>query len=70
MRKLTTLVALTAAIGFASPALAEFWVVNDGGSCRVVETAQNAKPDGNAGNPHLTKEAAEKAMAEDAQCKK
>jgi hypothetical protein len=36
MRKLTTIVALTAALAFASPALADFYVVNDGGSCRIV----------------------------------
>jgi hypothetical protein len=71
MRKLTTIVALTAALAFASPALADFYVVNDGGSCRIVETAMNAKPDGgNYGNKHLSKEDAEKAMAEDANCKK
>jgi hypothetical protein len=72
MRIFTGMLAVAAVAAFASPALADFYVVSDGTSCRVVETAMNAKPDtGNVlGDKHETQADAEKAMAEDTNCKK
>ena len=71
MRILTGIVTVTALVALASPALADFYVVNDGSSCRIVETATNAKPDsGNVGEKHLTQADAEAARAKDPNCKK
>ena len=73
MRILTGIVAAAAFVSLASPSFADFYVVNEGpsGTCKIVETATNAKPDGgNYGNKHLTMADAEKAMAEDPNCKK
>jgi hypothetical protein len=71
MRILTGLIAVGVLVAFANPVLADFYVVNDGSSCSIVETAVNEKPNtGNFGDKHLTKEDAEAAMAKDPNCKK
>jgi hypothetical protein len=71
MRIVTGMIAVAAAATFAMPALADFYVVKDGGTCSVVETAANATPaSGKFGEKFLTQADAEKAMAENPHCKK
>ena len=71
MRILTGIITATALVALATPTLGDFYVVNEGGSCKVVETATNAKPDGgDYGEKHLTQADAEGAIAKDPNCKK
>jgi hypothetical protein len=70
MRIATGMIAVVAAATFALPAMADFYVVKEGGKCSVVETAGDAKPTtGKFGEKYSSQADAEKGMAENPHCR-